>query len=126
MNAISITSHFALIEPTDALRDYLRMQPLNFLPVEAAVFPAGGLIIIDQTPEESESGTVWRQELSLVTDAEEVMQFNGRRMYVAFWMSDGSLRLIGNSSSAPRLKITPYPGAFRLEASFSALEPLTF
>lgn len=124
MNTISITSHFALIEPTDELRDYLRMQPLNYLPIEASEFSASSQIIFDQTAEEGESGTTWRQELSLVTDNREVMPFNGRRMYVAFWMSDGSLRIIGNSSSAPRLKITPYAGAFRLEASFSALEPL--
>lgn len=124
MNAISITSHFALIEPTDALRDYLRMQPLNYLPVEATEFSAGSQIIFDQTPEEGESGTTWRQELSLVTDNREVMPFNGRRMFVAFWMSDGSLRLLGNASSAPLLKITPYAGAFKLEASFSSLEPL--
>lgn len=124
MNAISITSHFALIEPTDALRDYLRMQPLNYLPVEATEFSAGSQIIFDQTPEDSESGTIWRQELSLVTYNREVMPFNGRRMFLAFWMSDGSLRIIGNASSAPRLKITPYAGAFRLEASFSSLEPL--
>lgn len=124
MNAISITSHFALIEPTDALRAYLRMQPLNYLPVEASELSAGSQIILDQTPEEGESGTIWRQELSLVTDNREVMQFNGCCMFVAFWMSDGSLRLIGNASSAPRLKITPYAGAFRLEASFSSLEPI--
>lgn len=124
MNTISITSHFALIEPTDELRDYLRMQPLNFLPVEASEFSASSQIIFDQTAEEGESGTTWRQELSLVTDNLEVMPFNGRRMYVAFWMSDGSLRLIGNAASAPRLQITPYAGAFRLEASFSAVEPL--
>ncbi len=124
MNAISITSHFALIEPTNALRDYLRMQPLNYLPVEATEFSAGSQITFDQTPEEGESGTIWRQELSLVTDNREVMPFNGRRMFVAFWMSDGSLRLLGNASSAPLLKITPYAGAFKLEASFSSLEPL--
>lgn len=124
MNAISTTSHFALIEPTNALRDYLRMQPLNYLPVEATEFSAGSQIIFDQTPEEGESGTIWRQELSLVTDNREVMPFNGRRMFVAFWMSDGSLRLLGNASSAPLLKITPYAGAFKLEASFSSLEPL--
>ena len=124
MNTISITSHFALIEPTDELRDYLRMQPLNYLPVEASEFSAGSQIIFDQTAEEGESGTVWRQELSLVTDNREVMPFNGCRMFVAFWMSDGSLRLLGNASSAPLLKITPYAGAFRLEASFSSLEPL--
>lgn len=124
MNTISITSHFALIEPTDELRDYLRMQPLNYLPVEASEFSASSQIKFDQTPEDEESGISWRQEVSLVTDAQEVMQFNGRLMFVAFWMSDGSLRLIGNSSSAPRLKITPYAGAFKLEASFSSLEPL--
>lgn len=124
MNTISITSHFALIEPTDELRDYLRMQPLNYLPVEASEFSANSQITFDQKPEDEESGISWRQEVSLVTDAQEVMQFNGRLMFVAFWMSDGSLRLIGNASSAPRLKITPYAGAFKLEASFSSLEPL--
>lgn len=124
MNTISITSHFALIEPTDELRDYLRMQPLNYLPVEASEFSASSQIKFDQTPEDEESGISWRQEVSLVTDAQEVMQFNGRLMFVAFWMSDGSLRLIGNASSAPRLKITPYAGAFKIEASFSSLEPL--
>lgn len=124
MNTISITSHFALIEPTDELRDYLRMQSLNYLPVEASEFSASSQIKFDQTPEDEESGISWRQEVSLVTDAQEVMQFNGRLMFVAFWMSDGSLRLIGNASSAPRLKITPYAGAFKLEASFSSLEPL--
>ena len=124
MNAISITSHFALIEPTEELRDYLRMQPLNYLPVEASEFSANSQIAYDQTPEEGESGTIWRQELSLVTDAQEVMPFNGRQMFLAFWMSDGSLRLIGNASSAPRLKITPYAGALKLEASFSSLEPI--
>ena len=124
MNTISITSHFALIEPTEELRDYLRMQPLNYLPVEASEFSASSQIKFDQTPEDEESGIIWRQEVSLVTDCQEVMQFNGRLMFVAFWMSDGSLRLIGNASSAPRLKITPYAGAFKIEASFSSLEPL--
>lgn len=124
MNTISITSHFALIEPTDELRDYLRMQPLNYLPVEASEFSANSQIKFDQTPEDEESGISWKQEVSLVTDCQEVMQFNGRLMFVAFWMSDGSLRLIGSASSAPRLKITPYAGAFKLEASFSSLEPL--
>lgn len=124
MNAISITSHFALIEPTDELRAYLRMQPLNYLPVKASEFSAGSQIIFDQMPEDSESGISWKQELSLVTDAQDVMQFNGRRMFVAFWMSDGSLRLIGSASSAPRLKITPYAGAFKLEASFISPEPI--
>lgn len=124
MNTISITSHFALIEPTEELRDYLRMQPLNYLPVEASEFSASSQIKFDQTPEDEESGIIWRQEVSLVTDCQEVMQFNGRLMFVAFWMSDGSLRLIGSASSAPRLKITPYAGAFKIEASFSSLEPL--
>ena len=124
MTTIAITSHFALIEPTPEICDYLRMQPLNFLPVGASEFSARSQILFDQTSEEGESGLNWRQELSLVTDDREVMKHNGCRMLVAFWMSDGSLRLIGNASSAPRLKITPYAGALKLEVSFDSLEPI--
>lgn len=124
MNAIAITSHFALIEPTEELCEYLRMQPLNYLPVDATEFSANSQITFSQTPEEGESGLSWRQEVSMVVDKRDLMLYNGRRMFIAFWMSDGSLRLIGNASSAPRLKITPYAGAMRLESSFNSREPL--
>ena len=45
-------------------------------------------------------------------------------MYVAFYMSDGSLRLIGTASCAPRLKVTPFTGALKLETSFDSAFPL--
>ncbi len=124
MNTVAITSHFAIIEPTPKICDYLRMQPLNFLPVGAAEFSAKSQIQFDQTPEDDESGLTWRQELSLVTDDRELLKYNGCRMLVAFWMSDGSLRVVGNASAAPRLKITPYAGVMRLDVSFDSPEPM--
>ena len=115
--ATTITSHFALIDP-ELIRDYIRFQPLNFLPVGSVEFQASGQISFEQTPEESESGLSYRQELSLSTLEGDLLG------YVAFYMSDGSLRLIGTASCAPRLKVTPFTGALKLETSFDSASPL--
>lgn len=119
----TITSHFALIDP-ELIRDYIRFQPLNFLPVGSVEFFAAGQISFEQTAEESESGLSYRQELSLAALERELLRYDGRRMYIAFYMSDGSLRLIGTASCAPRLKVTPFAGALKLETSFSTSLPL--
>lgn len=121
--ATTITSHFALIDP-ELIRDYIRFQPLNFLPVGSVEFQASGQISFEQTPEESESGLSYRQELSLSTLEGDLLGYDGRKMYVAFYMSDGSLRLIGTASCAPRLKVTPFTGALKLETSFDSASPL--
>lgn len=119
----SITSHFAVI-PSALVSDYIRFQPLNFLPVGSVEFVASGQISFDQTAEESESGLSFRQELSLTTLDLGLRRYSGCRMYVAFYMSDGSLRMIGSPSAAPLLKVTPYSGALRLEVSFDSPRPL--
>lgn len=119
----SITSHFAVIPPA-LVSEYIRFQPLNFLPVGAVEFVASGRISFDQTPEDSESGLSFRQELSLTTMNEGLRHYAGCRMYVAFYMSDGSIRMVGSPSSAPLLKITPYSGALKLEVSFDSPSPL--
>lgn len=122
MNA-SISSHFAIIEPSK-VRDYIRMQPLNFLPVGTQEYMATGKISFNQTPEDGESGLSYNQELSLITQNRDVARYAGCRKYLAFFMSDGSLRMIGTPSTAPLLKITPHEGAYRLEVSFRSPEPL--
>ncbi len=119
----SITSHFALI-PADIVRDYIRFQPLNFLPVGSVESVASGQISFEQTPEESESGLSFRQELSLTTLDGNLAPYDGCRMYIAFYMSDGSLRVIGSASAVPLLKITPYSGALKLEVSFDSAHPM--
>lgn len=119
----SISSHFAIIEPSK-VRDYIRMQPLNFLPVGTPEYNATGKISFQQTPEDGESGLSYNQELSLVTQNPSIFRFAGCRKYLAFFMSDGSLRMIGTPDTAPLLKITPHEGAFRLEVSFRSPEPL--
>ena len=119
----SITSHFAIIEP-ELVREYIKFQPLNFLPVESMESMASAQISFEQTPEESESGLSYRQVFSLTTLDNSILQYNGRRMYIAFYMSDGSLRVIGSASAVPLLKITPYAGALKLEVSFDSAHPL--
>lgn len=100
-----------------------RFQPLNFLPVGSVEFQASGQISFEQTPEESESGLSYRQELSLSTLEGDLLGYDGRRMYVAFYMSDGSLRLtVRIVRTAP--EGDPVHRALKLETSFDSASPL--
>ena len=73
---------------------------------------------------ESDSSCRYDSPDSLSTLEGDLLGYDGRRMYVAFYMSDGSLRLIGTASCAPRLKVTPFTGALKLETSFDSAFPL--
>lgn len=125
MSRIFLTSSFALIEPNNDLIQYIQMNRLNHLPLEATVeFSADAQIIVSQTAEYGDAGLQWIQELQLSCDNWELLCYNGKRMLVAFRVNDGSLRVIGNSTAFPLLKITPNNGKVNLEVQFKSLTPL--
>ena len=105
----SLSSHFSVIRP-DLIREHLRMQQVNFLPVGAQEFACTGKISFDQQPESSESGVCWIQTFEAITTDKDIMRHNGTRSYVAIHMSDGSLRVIGTASEVPLICVTPKEG----------------
>lgn len=122
---MEISNRFCIISP-ELIRDALLMGQTAAPGASTRIHSACGPIIFDQTPDESDSGTVWNQTFRAVTDDPAVFQHNGSRRYPAFYMSDGSLRVIGTHDCAPLVTVTPANGGrYLVQASFQAPEPLS-
>jgi len=119
----SLSSHFSVIRP-DLIREHLRMQQVNFLPVGAQEFACTGKISFDQQPESSESGVCWIQTFEAITTDKDIMRHNGTRSYVAIHMSDGSLRVIGTASEVPLICVTPKEGSYLVSVDFRTVKPM--
>lgn len=122
MNEIS--NRFCLISP--ALAQGALLMGEAIVPDAATPrFSAAGKILFDQTPSESDNGVTWSQNFRAVTSDPRVLEFKDVRIYPAFWMTDGTLRVIGSHDIAPLVSVAPYDGGrFLVTASFQASRPL--
>lgn len=117
-------SHRFHIIPKDLLKDYLQMGTLPFVPEGSHEVAALGTISFSQDPETDEHGVTWKQNFAATSDDISLIRWNGARAYIAFHMTDGSIRLIGNESECPTLTVTPHAGAVRISSEFRSFDPV--
>lgn len=123
MNEIS--NRFCLLSPA-SVRDALLLGHSVAPDVSAHHFSATGPVLFDQTPNETDSGITWNQTFRAVTADSEVLQHKDAKLYPAFFMSDGTLRVIGTHDSVPTISVAPYNGGrYLVQVSFQAPEALT-
>lgn len=119
---LATSSHFALIDP-ELIRETMRLQKVTYIPTGAQEFACQGPVSVDQTAETS-SGLTWNINFRAVTKDYSVRDYNGRRFYIGVLMSDGSARIIGTTSEAPIVIVTPYAGASLVTSSFKTATPI--
>ena len=120
-----ISNRFCILEPATAAAALLMGALVAPEPTDRQ-FSATGKILFDQTPNETDSGLTWNQSFRAVTTDPEVLQYKGAKAYPAFYMTDGSLRVIGTHDSAPTIMVSPYDGGrYLIQASYQAPQPLT-
>lgn len=122
---MEISNRFCLLSP--ALTHDALLLGHSVVPDSATrIFSSASAVVFDQTPSEGDSGVTWNQTFRAVTDDPAVMQFNGARLHPAFYMTDGSLRVIGTHDSSPIINIIPHNGGrYLIQASFHAPEALS-
>lgn len=119
-----IASRFCLLAPA-LVQGSLLMHELVVPDAETIQFPAIGKVVFDQTSSESDGGVVWNQTFRAVTADRSVLRYSDARLYPAFFLTDGTLRVVGSHDSVPVVRVAPYDqGRFLVQASFQAREPL--
>lgn len=122
---MEISNRFCLLAP-DSVHDALLLGHAVVPGSSTRVYSAVGAIVFDQTPSEGDAGVTWNQTFRAVTYDPNVQQLDGARCNPAFYMSDGSLRVIGTHDSAPVITVTPSNGGcYLVQASFQAPEALS-
>lgn len=125
MTKIDYSNRFHII-PRTLLQDHLQFGALPYAPEGSLDLSANSPVSFSQSPESSEHGVSWRQDFSAVVDDRRAVGFSGVRAYIAFAMTDGTLRLIGSAQEAPLITVTPHAGGQRVSASFLSPEPVIF
>lgn len=122
---MEISNRFCLISP-ELIRQALLLGHDIAPSTSTRIFSAVGNIIFDQTPSENDGGITWNQTFRAVTDDPEVLKHSDAERYPAFFLSDGSLRVIGTHDAAPQITVTPSNGGrYLVQASFQAPEALS-
>ena len=122
---MEISNRFCLISPKLIRQALLLGHDIAPEP-STHIFASAGSIIFDQTPSEDDGGVTWNQTFRAVTDDPEVLKHAGARRYPSFFMSDGSMRVIGTHYAAPLISVTPSNGGrYLVQASFQAPEALS-
>ncbi len=117
-----ISNRFCLIEPS-LISSSLRMREHIFLPDESPVFISRKKLTFGQTPSKSDSGIIWSQTFQGVSSDRKLLEYNRSRMYVGFFLTDGSLKVIGTADDVPVIQVTPYEqGQFVLNVSFDSTQ----
>lgn len=120
----SAISHRFHIIPQDLLQDYLQRGILPFVPEGSHDVSALGQVTFSQEPDTDDHGVSWNQSFAATSDDRSLSRWNGARAYIAFHMTDGSIRLVGNGYGCPLITVTPHAGAVRISAKFQAFEPV--
>jgi len=122
MNEIS--NRFCLIAPS-LIREALLMGEAIVPDAATPRFSCVSKIVFDQTPSESDSGVAWSQTFRAITEDPAVLEFGNTRVYPAFWMTDGTLRVVGSFDFIPLISVAPYDGGrYLVTASYQAPEAL--
>lgn len=123
MNEFS--THFCLVEPSKFDRELLLTGARLGKPESADEFSCKGKVLFEQSPSTDDDGTVWNQTFRAVTDDPRVLRYNGTRQLLGIYLTDGSIRFLGNADDAPLLTVTPYEmGMYSVSASFKSLSPV--
>ena len=123
MQKIDISHRFHII-PKELLKDYLMTGTLPFIPEGSQEVAALGTVTFSQEPETDEHGTSWKQTFAATSYDTSLIKWNCARAYIAFAMTDGSIRLIGNEAECPTLTVTPHAGAVRISVEFRSFDPV--
>lgn len=119
-----IASRFCLLDPA-LVQDALLMHELIVPDAETIQFPSIGKVVFDQSSSKSDGGVVWNQTFRAVTADRSVLRYQDASLYPAFFMTDGTLRVVGAHDSVPTVTVAPYDqGRLLVQATFQAREPL--
>lgn len=117
-----IASRFCLIDPEE-IRQLLKDGEKVELSHTMGQFPTSGRVQFSQEPSRGDDGTSWEQSFRAVVTDPTIMVYNGIRMYVGVFCTDGTFFLIGSATETPMLTVTPYENSYVLETVFDAAEP---
>lgn len=117
---IELSNRFCLLEPADAKKALLLGHDIA-PDISARQFSACSPIIFNQNPEESDNGVVWNISFRAVTSDPAILQYRDAKLYLAFFMSDASLRVVGTHDSVPTISVAPYNGSrYLVQVSFKS------
>lgn len=119
-----IANRFCLLAP-ELVQDSLLMHELVVPDANSIQFPAIGKVLFNQSPSETDGGVVWNQTFRAVTADPAVLRYRDASLYPAFFMTDGTLRVVGSHDSVPTVTVAPYDGGrYLVQSSFQAREAL--
>lgn len=117
-----IASRFCLIDPEE-IRQLLKDGEKVELTHTMGQFPTSGRVQFSQEPSMGDDGTSWEQSFRAVVTDSTIMVYNGIRMYVGVFCTDGTFFVIGSATETPMLTVTPYENSYVLETVFETTEP---
>ena len=117
-------SHRFHIIPPDLLLSDVLLGITPYIPTGSYEVSARGAVSFTQDPVSDENGISWDLKFAATSDDLSLIKLNGSRAIIAFHMTDGSLRYIGNSEECPLITITPHAGVVRISAEITAFEPI--
>ncbi len=117
-----ITYCFALVEESEIRENLLTRKPLSAAAL-ATRFISNKKIVFTQEVDVSENGLSWNLHFRTTCRNSSLMDFNGLRRYIAIFLADGRVIIVGNEISVPLLKITQHENNIEITADFSSPEP---
>lgn len=96
----------------------------RYIPHGAVDIICSRKIVLDQTPVNDIDGNRWSISMSAATRDETIKSYDGREVYVAIVMTDGTIRVLASPGYIPKLSVTPYAGAYAVSVSYEALKAI--
>lgn len=112
-----ISNHFVLIRDNQIAPSLLMGENIA-VPSGAREFSCTSRIIFDQAPASSDAGSSWTKTFRGVTPDRSVLDFDGCKAYIGFYLTDGSIKIIGDVYGVPVVRATPHCGAYVVETTF--------
>lgn len=119
-----ISNQFCITD-TESLSDAMIFNDRPFIPSAAARYSSNQKIVFNQSHKDTAAGIVWTLTFRATTQNPSVKSWHGRKAYVGFFLSDGSVRYIGTATEQPTVTVTPHPtGVYVVESTFDATDPI--
>lgn len=112
-----ISNHFVLIRDGQINASLLMGENIA-VPSGSKEFLCTSRVIFDQAPVTGEPGSSWTKTFRAVTTDASVLDFDGSRAFIGVFLSDGTVKIIGDVYGTPLIRVTPHAGAYVVDSTF--------
>lgn len=116
-----LSNHFCIIPP-ECLAGFMTPEDCRYMPHGSMEIICTRKIVLDQSPVSDSDGNRWSISMSAATSDATVQKFDGCRVYVGVFLTDGTIRVLAAPGYIPKITVAPYPGTFSVSVNFEALK----